>query len=273
MKKLFALVSMFIMVLAASAQDDKIAVCIDQFKNNSQKSDITVKNLRNEIMQGIIAKNRLTVVDITTLGNLPSVKNERLKALGEKGIEYVIEGSLNSIDTKKHSDGKSYIAEINYTLTVIDTSTGETKSSDTFKDSWYSGSTTEESTLKAIEHAKNRMNKFVDDNFKVAATIKALDQVDEKKGVKTCYVTIGSAAGIAKGQIFEVFASVEVAGEKVDKKIGEVRAKEVMSATLTLCDVKSGGLEIKKNFENKVQMKVVSRAKAGLFGGNSILNL
>jgi hypothetical protein len=111
------------------------------------------------------------------------------------------------------------------------------------------------------------MARFVDDKFKVEAIIKALDQVDEKKGaVKTCYITIGSAAGIAKGQIFEVFANVKIAGEDVEKKIGEVKAKEVMSPTLTLCDVKSGGEEIKKNFEGGITMTVVSRAKKDILG-------
>lgn len=271
MKKVFTLMAILMMAITASAQDEKTVVCIDQFKNNSNKSDITMKNLRNEIMEGIIDKDRLTVVDLTTLGELPSTKNERLKALNEKGIEYLIEGTMNSVNVQKSSDNKYYVSEVNYTLTIIETGTGITKSSDTFKDTWNIGDTSDEAILKAIEKAKKRMPKFVDDNFKVEATIKALDQVDAKKGAKTCYISIGSAAGIAKGQIFEVFAKVEVAGESIDKKIAEVKAKEVMSPTLTLCDVKSGGLEIKKNFENKIPMTVVSRATKDMFGLGGLL--
>ena len=269
MKKVVTLMAVLMIVITASAQDEKTAVCIDQFKNNSRKSDITAKNLRNEIMQGIIDKDRLTVVDATTLGNLPSTKNEMLKALAEKGIEFLIEGTMNSVDSKK-SD-KYYVAEVNYTLTVIETATGITKSTDTYKDSWNIGDTADEAILKAIEQAKKRMAKFVDDNFKVEATIKALDQVDAKKGAKTVYISTGSAAGVAKGQIFEVFAKVEVAGESIDKKIAEVKAKEVMSPTLTLCDVKNGGQEIKKNFENKIPMTVVSRATKDMFGLGGLL--
>lgn len=265
MKKILFLASMLFVVLAASAQD-KTTVCVEKFKNNSSTNDITVNNLRNEIMQGIIEKKRIDVTDATTISGLPENKADRIKALKEKGIEYVIEGTLNSIDQKKSSDGKYHIAEINYTLSVIDVESGVTKSSDTYKDSWNSGSTADESVLKAIERAKSRMAKFVDDKFKVEAIIKALDQVDEKKGVKTCYISIGSAAGIAKGQIFEVFANVKIAGEDVEKKIGEVKAKEVMSATLTLCDVKDGGPEIKKNFEDGIPMTVVSRATKDVLG-------
>ncbi len=264
MKKLFVLASMLCLVISGMAQDEKTVVCVGQMKNNSNKSDIIAKNLRNEIMAGIIEKDRLTVVDYTTLGDLPSTKNERLKALNEKGIEYAIEGSLNSVDTKRSE--KYYVAEINYTLTILETATGITKNTETFKDSWNIGNTTDESILKAIEYAKGRMEKYVDDNFKVSAFIKALDQVDGKKGVRTCYISIGSGAGIDKGQIFEVFAKAEVAGEQIEKKIGELKAKEVMSPTLTLCDVKKGGQEIKKNFESNIKMTVVSRATKDVLG-------
>jgi hypothetical protein len=105
------------------------------------------------------------------------------------------------------------------------------------------------------------MTRFVDNNFKVEATIKALDEVDEKKGVKTCYISVGSDAGINKGQIFEVFSKVEIAGEKINKKIGEVRVEEVLSGTLSKCSVKNGGLDIKRNFDSQIQMTVMTRAK------------
>jgi TolB-like protein len=263
MKKLFTLAMTMLMAMGLSAQDEKTVVCVGQFQNNSNKSSIISKNLRNEIMDGIIEKDRLTVVDITTLGDLPKEKNELVKMLNEKGIEFIIEGTLNSVDVKK--DDKYYKSEINYTLTIIDTSTGITKNTETFKDTWNIGSTNDEAILKAIEYAKGRMSKYIDNNFKVEAVIKALDQVDAKKGVKTCYISTGSAAGIGKGQIFEVFIVAEVAGEKIQKKIAEVKAKEVMSPTLTLCEVKNGGMEIKTNFESKIPMTVVSRAQKGLF--------
>ena len=125
MKRLFTLAMATLMVLGLSAQDEKTVVCIGQFQNNSNKSSIISKNLRNEIMDGIIEKDRLTVVDITTLGDLPKEKNELVKMLNEKGIEFIIEGTLNSVDVKK--DDKYYKSEINYTLTIIDTSTGITK--------------------------------------------------------------------------------------------------------------------------------------------------
>ena len=267
MKKLFLLIAMLLAIGAASAQE-KPTLCVDNFVNSTSFGAVTVKNLRNEVVAGINATGRLTMVDINTLGDLPSVLNERVKALNAKGIDFVLRGTLNSIEekTSKNSDNKtSYGAVVNYTLTVIDAETGETVSSETQKKSYTSGDTRDEAVLKAIEAVKSNMKKFVDDNFKVEATVKALDQADDKKGAKSVYVTIGSAMGISKGQLFEVYAEVNVAGENVRKKIGELRAKEVMSNTLTLCEVKSGGKEIKTAFENGTKMFVVSRAKVTFF--------
>lgn len=264
MKRLFILIAMMLMMISASAQDEKTAVCIGQFKNNSGKSEVLVKTLRSEIFDAINNKGRLTLVDLTTLGDMPSSKNEMLKALNEKGIEYLIEGTLNAVSSKKAD--QYYEAEVNYSLTIIDTETGVTKGTEAYKDTWSVGGSSDEAILKAMSRAKDHMPRFIDDYFKLEAFIKELDQVDGKKGVKTCYISIGSAQGIAKGQLFEVFAKMEVAGEKIDKKIGELRAKEVLSSTLTLCEVKSGGPDIQKNFENKIQLTVISRAaNGGLF--------
>lgn len=271
MKKVLLIAVALILMISVSAQDEKKTLCVDNFTNNTSYNDITVKNLQNEVVSGIMATGRLTIVEASTLGELPQAVNERVKALGEKGINYVLQGKLNSIDmkSKQSSDKKTtlYEAEVNYTLTVIDAETGETTATETKKESWTIGKTKDEAILKAIEQVKGNMKKFVDNNFKVAATVKALDQVDEKKGARTVYVTIGSNSGISKGQIFEVFSQVDVAGEKVNKKIGELKAKEVLSGTLTLCDVKSGGKEIQTAFQNGVQMTVISRAKKDPFGG------
>ena len=112
------------------------------------------------------------------------------------------------------------------------------------------------------------MERFVQENFKVEATIKALDEVDPKKGAKSCYISIGKDRGIEIGQIFEVFSRIQVAGEQVDKKIGEVKVAEVMSGTMSRCTVKNGGPTIKTAFENQQVITVRSRPKKdNIFGG------
>jgi hypothetical protein len=266
MRKMMIVAALLLSVLPIVAQEDKPNVLVEAFVNKSNASNVACNNLRQEIMAGLTDTERLTIVDASLVSDLPAAKNDRLVALGDMGIQYYIEGTLNSIDTKKTqstSGGKTttqYEATINYTLTVIDVASGVIKATETYKDSYLVGATQDEAILKSIEYAKKRMKRFVDENFKVEAVIKALDEVD-KKGVKSCYISVGSNLGIIKGQIFEVFSKIEIAGEMIDKKIAELKAEEVLSGTLTKCSVKSGGAEIKSCFEKKIVMKVVTRAK------------
>ena len=260
MKKLFVMAVMLLTAMTGFAQE-KDVLCVAKFTYVGG-NEVVANSLRNEIIQGIVKKDRLEVVDISTQ-NLPSNKNEALKALNEKGFQYLLEGKLNTILTGKSSDGKYYTSEINYTLTVTEVATGLTKVSETYKDTWHSGDSKDEAIMKSIDEASKRMDKFVDDNFKVEKTT---DNDGKKNAAKSCYVTTGSAEGVQKGQIFEVFAQMEIAGETIEKKIGELKAKEIMSPTLTLCDVKNGGDAIKKNFEQKIQMKVRTRATKDTFG-------
>lgn len=263
MKKLFTAALLLAMSLATMAQNEKTNIVVAEFQNKSNASKVACNNLRQEIVSGLIGTDRLTVVETSTLGDIPKSKNDLLLFLHDMSIPYYLEGTLNSVDTKSGTlSGKTvYEATINYTLTLFETETGVTKTSETYKDSYTIGDTRDEAILKAIEYAKKRMTRFVDEQFKVEAVIKALDEVDAKKGVKSCYISVGSDGGISKGQIFEVFTKTEIAGEKINKKIGEIRVEEVLSGTLSKCVVKNGGMDIKNNFDNQVQMTVLTRAK------------
>lgn len=273
MKKILFIAAMFLSMGIASAQEqgqEKEALFVENFTNSTSLADTYVNNLRNEVVNGIVATRRLMVADATVSTSLPTDKKERLAALNEKQIYYMLEGKLNSVTekTRQNSDKTEtyYGAEVNYTLTLIDTYSGEILASETYKDSYSSGDTREMAITKAVEDAKGHMKKFVDNHFKVEAKIKSLGtERDKKNNAKTVFVSIGSAMGISKGQIFEVFQDVEVAGEKVRKKVAELKAKEVLSATLTECTIKNGADVITKSFEEGIDMYIVSRATTDVF--------
>jgi hypothetical protein len=266
MKKLFVMAAMLLSVVGAIAQDAKQTVLVEQFVNKSSAKDVEANALQQAIVSGLVSTGRLNVVDAGTMVDLPTVKNDRLIYLGDNGIGWMVEGILNTVSTAKKSmniSGKTsyyYEGNINYTLTLINTETGLTTISETYTDSSTGDSETEAITA-AINDAKKRMNRFVQNHFKVEATIKALDEVDAKKGVKTCYISIGSDMGVENGQIFEVFAQIQIAGENVDRKIGEIKVVEVVSGTMSRCSTKSGGPEIKGAFDKQQKITVRSRAK------------
>ena len=275
MKKILFIAAMFLTMGAASAQEqeqEKEALFVENFTNSTSFADTYVNNLRNEVVNGIIATGRLMVADATVSTSLPTEKKERLIALNEKQISYMLEGKLNSVTEKTSQNSAKtktyYEAEVNYTLTLINTYSGEVLASETYKDSYSVGDSSEEAIAKAVENAKGRMKKFVDNHFKIEGKIKSLGtERDKKKNAKTVYITIGKARGISSGQIFEVFQDMEVAGEMVRKKVAEVKAKEVLSATLTECTIKSGADVITKSFEMGIDLYVQSRATKEITDG------
>jgi PPE-repeat protein len=266
MRKLFVMAALLLSVVGAMAQDDKPSVLVEKFTNKSTANSSVCNAVQQAIVSGLVGTGRLTVVDAGTMADLPTVKNDRLLFLNDNGIQWMVEGILNSVSSAHKSStisGKTtyyYEGDVNYTLTLINTETGVTAISETYIES-STGDSSDEAIRRAANDAKGRMNRFVQENFKVEATIKALDEVDNKKGAKSCYISIGSDKGIEAGQIFEVFSQIEIAGEKVDKKIGEVKVQEVMSGTLSRCSVKNGGPAIKSAFENQQKITVRSRPK------------
>lgn len=248
------------------AQSDKKSVAIEDFSYNSAIGTNWVTNLRNNIIAGITATTRVNVIDATTLTSLPKDKEERLVALGEV-VDVILTCHFNSLKTGLDKDKKYYTCKASYTITLTDAKGGAVISTTPFEDSWLTGKTESEAITNCLNYANSNMKKFVDNNFKTEAVIKQLDQVDEKKGVRTAYISVGSNAGIAAGQMFDIMEEVEIAGEKAQKKIGDAKAQEVVSGTLTLVKITKGGVEIKAAFDAGHKLIVITRAKKDLFGG------
>lgn len=287
MRKIFSLVAlMMLCVISAFAQDNdqnvKKGVCVDEFTFNSSIGTNWVTNLRNNVMEGILKTGRVQVIDITTLKDLPTEEQDRLAKIKELGVDVLLQGHYNSLDCQaKTKDGKThYETASDFNLTLKNVETGEVISTQNFKNTWYSGETSQESITSALKEAIDDMRKFIDNNFKMEAIIKALDQVHPKKGARTVYITVGSDAGVQVGgglldtalnagasgaSIFDVFQEVKIVDQIATKQIGTLKAKEVMGANLTLCTVTKGGVEIQKAFEQNIKLIVVSRAAKPLF--------
>ncbi len=269
------IISVVMMLFAASTlfaqSSEKTNVCVDQFTYSTNIGTNWVEHLRNCIIEGLTQQSRLNMIDIKTFGELPSAENDKFAKLSEGGVEIVVKGHFTSLDVKSVTkDGKvTYETEINYTLKVVDAQSGQITATQNFKHSG-SAETKEKSITDSFTLSADDMKRFVNQNFKITGIVKTLDQVDNKKGAKTLYITAGSNAGVESGQPFEVFQEVEMAGEMISKKIGEIKVKDVLSGTLSLCNVNKGGKEIQNAFESGVKLTVVSRPKTqigGIFDG------
>lgn len=258
-KSLLTLLSVLI-TFGLNAQKSNLVV--GEISNTSGISSRWCEVLRSNIISGLTKSARLIVTDGRNISGLPVKLDDAVLKLRETGADCLLTAQINSFTNKieNGSDGKTwYKTTLEYTATVINVNNGSIRG--TKKETHYGSSTAnyEEAYSDALSLVANDMVGLTDDFFRVQGEIKALAETHPKKGVRTLYVGIGSEVGISAGNILEVFKEVDIAGETISEKIGEVKAKEVKSGTLTLCTVTKGGKEILEAYDNQLKLIVVSR--------------
>ena len=260
---------MMLLVCVATIAQGKKVVAIEEFTYNNSIETNWVEALRNNIIAGITNTGRMNVMDVRTLSSLPSAKEERLAALAEIGVYAILSCHFNSLKTGMDKDRKYWTCTSNYTITLTEAG-GAIISTTPFENTWLVGDNSTNAINKCLEKTTKDMRRFIDNNFKAEAVIKQLDQVDEKKGVITAYVNVGSNVGIIAGQMFEIREELEVAGEKASRRVGTAKAMEVVSGTLTLVKVTEGGVNVKRTYDAGRKLIVITRDKDPIFGIDKI---
>lgn len=266
MKKLFLILATALLALNVSAQKTTVAVGAVTGGNGVSSSHIST--LRNQMISGLTSTQRLNVMDVNNLGL--STSNVRVEDLQPYNIDNLITAHIHSIVTSSsYKDGKTtYKTEMKYTISVVDTKTGQVTgtSDETHYGSSYKN--WDEAYADLFTLIGSDMRSLVNKFFRLSGKIVTIDESNPKKGAISVYIEIGSDDGATVGTTFEVFKEVEVAGQVISKKIGEIKSKEVSSGSLTLCKVTKGGKEIQEAFDDDVVLVAVS--KPGLM--DSLLN-
>lgn len=275
MKK--ALILLFSVLASLNLSAQKSTVVIGQVDVTSGVKSQWAEVLRSNIVSGLASSPRLIVIDGKTMNDLPSNTADAISKLRETGADCLLTAQITSFigKTESSSDGKTtwYTATLEYSVTVTNVSDGSTRGNQKETHRGISRSGYDEAYSSAFNSISSDMKKVVSTMFRVSGEIKALAETHPKKGAKTLYVSIGSDAGISAGDILEVFKEVEIAGETISEKIGELKAKEIKSGTLTLCNVSKGGSEIMKAFDDGLKLTVVSRPLKDILGGiNNVLD-
>lgn len=273
MKRIICVITLSLCLIPAFAQ--KYNIVLGKTSGNSGVSSQWVAKMRSSILQGLTSTGRLDVVDGAAMNGLPSVTSEAILKLKEAGIQYYLEAALETITTSTETyDGKtSYKAKMEYTYQLYDVSSGATVSN--MKDSHYGSSTNgyDAAIADSFSLVDNDIVSMVNNVFRVSAEIKAVNETHPKKGIKSVYLGAGSSDGVTKDNIFEIFKVMDVAGEKITEKIGEMKVVEVKSANLSLCNVTKGGKELQDAMDNEIPVQVTSRPRKDILGGiNDVLN-
>lgn len=273
MKKFIAIVAFAMCLIPTFAQKNNIV--LGKISGNSGVNSQWVTKMKSSILQGLTSTGRLDVVDGAALGGLSSVTSEAIAHLKAAGAQYYLEATLETITTSTETyDGKTtYKAKMEYAYQLYDVSSGSTLTNK--KNSHYGSSRDgyDAATADSFSLVDNDIESMVNNVFRVSAEIKAVNETHPKKGIKSVYLGAGSADGVVKGNIFEIFKIMDVAGEKITEKIGEMKVAEVKSANLSLCNVTKGGKELQDALDNEIPVQVISRPPMDILGGlNDVLN-
>ena len=88
-------------------------------------------------------------------------------------------------------------------------------------------------------------------------------EMGQMKGgkAKSCYISLGSSAGIETGQKCEVFEVKTIAGREARSLVGTVVIEEVLAEDLSECKFSSGAKDIVAAFQAGHDLIVVTKAK------------
>lgn len=289
--KIFSKVAIAALTLSAFVQPavaqeestSKANVLIDYFWRPTDISSNVAEELRNYCIQGINDTKRVELIDVDSQSALKIEKDrrdqgvdaegdmDRIAEMKNVGANFVIQGRITSLAVEKKTNDKGgvyYTAVMNYTLKTIDPTTGKLVHSQSLK---YGGglldletsNTADEAVTKACRSAQKEMKAFVSASFPLFGKILDVDQV-KKDEIKTCFISIGSDAGVNVKDKFTLNIVREVAGRKSLKEIGECEVKAVEGGDISLVEVKKGGKELKAALDGGQTVAVKSTVqKAG----------
>lgn len=283
MKKQFvlALSTLFITTLAVAQEKALVGIVPFKSASNSGSSrdyydrDADKGNrvaLQDAVAEGFLNSKRFSLVEREKMDQLNSEKNlqksedfidgsviEQSKSLG---AQYVVLGNVAKAGVDKKQTNlpyvgttTSYIAEISFSIRVVDVSTGEIIASSSFSNS-AKGKSAFDDALKGI---RPQIEKFVKDNFKVVVSIASIEEKSPAGEAVKLLIAGGSSTGVKENNEFKVYEEVAlvVDGKKMTRKkaIGKVVVNKVEDESFSVCTVKEGGADIAKKIEAGAKVK------------------
>ena len=267
--------------------DQKTVVVVDYFTSNLCTS-YELATLRNQVITGLTETGRINLIDVEAESALSLEESRRsselaledqtarMGAMKTLGANYIITGVASVVDAeRKVSDSGSvyYTGNVSFSLKVVNVEDGTLVGAETYTFAGLTagtGSTYDEAVSATLLKAKKGMKGFVSKYFKVNG---AIVEMGEMKGgkAKNCYINLGTATGVEKGQKCEVFEVKKIAGREAKTMIGMISIEEVMADDLSNCKFVSGAKEIVEAFQAGHELVVVTKEKT--FSLNEVGNV
>lgn len=280
MKKITMLAAAVCMSICAFAQ--KPVVVVDYFTSPSC-TEAGISALRGQVIAGLMETGRVNLIDVETETSLAveadrrasemamEDQTARLGAMKTLGANYIVTGVVSKLgaDKRVSDDGSVYYnGNVVYSLKVVNAEDGTLVGAETYTYADLQGSvgsTSEEAVVATISKANKAMKVFVSKYFKAKGVIVEMGEMKGGKA-KNCYISLGSAAGVEKGQKCEVFEVKTIAGREAETLVGVIAIEEVMAEDLSNCKFVSGAKEIVAAFQAGHELRLVTKEKVDVMG-------
>lgn len=280
MKKLFAMLSMCLLVVSASAQvsknyvlkcakgDIKYTYVEPEKKQSAGKGVVAVLGALLEASAGAATTtqqhpNYVDAVSDAITGAIGRARRIRVVdgkfepgELAENEAAIYFDGSISSISTTRQvrieeKDGKKreyeeYRASITGTINIKDARTDVVVYTFNLNNSDWSSWMAQAD--KAIGYTITNMCNYITNSLNLAYPLYASvieGNTAKKDKQKEVYIDLGTNAGAFKGMTFHVYSIKTIAGKEAKKEVGRLRITEVMGDDISLCKVTKGGVDIK----------------------------
>jgi curli biogenesis system outer membrane secretion channel CsgG len=273
----------------SNSQTEKISVGILPFSYVSSSANYeNVTSIQEVVTNSFVKTKRFTIVDRSKMDALKKEKElqktedfmdgsvvEQGKSLG---AQFLISGHIVSAKAEemKADDGKgnieiTYKAKLVISLKIIDIETGQVTTSETIEPKAGStlmgmiglgASSPQNAIEKAMKSIQEKVDFFVENNFPVVFSVVEIQEKDNKGGATKILIAGGSDFGLSKGNKMKIVEIVEmtVGGKKIKRKkeIGEIKILKVEDENFSICEVRSGGVDVATKFDAKANIQVVS---------------
>ena len=280
MKKILTLVAALAVSVCAFAQ--KPVVVVDYFTSPSC-TESGVSALRSQVISGITETSRVNLIDVESEAALTleasrrsselalEDQTARMGAMKTLGANYIITGVASKIgaDKKVTDEGRVYYnGNVVYSLKVMSAEDGTLVGAETYTYAdltGSTGSTPEEAVVATLQKVNRAMKAFVSKYFKVEGLVVEMGEMKSGKA-KNCYISLGTASGVVKGQKCEVFEVKSIAGRVAKTMIGVLQIEEVLAEDLSNCKFVSGAKEIVDAFQVGHELVIVTKEKKDILG-------
>lgn len=250
-------------IFGQSVEYRKPVVLINYFEGAGNVDKETTEKFRMSYVTNAIKKTeRIKFIDISTEDLLSEEQKRRMrddalddvlaKEMVQLNVDYILNATITNaiVERSKDEKGKeTYGGKLEYTVNIISTEDASVIH-------------TEENLITTVakETANEAENKLLNSALVTCGVVEGVahltgeiidtDFVTDKKGkkIEKCYINIGTAHGVKKGDDFKIMAATSFIAGRHPKyeEIGELEIIEVLDADLSECKVKKNGEDVFK---------------------------